>query len=66
MEIKIACGCGQKYIFSVDPENGQMPVAVTCPVCGADGTEEANQILAQMFPDLPLEPPAASGDNAPT
>jgi hypothetical protein len=56
MEIKITCGCGQKYIFSVDPENGQMPVSVNCPVCGADGTKEANEILAQVFPEQPDEP----------
>jgi hypothetical protein len=58
MEIKITCGCGQKYIFSVDPEDGQMPVSVNCPACGSDGTEEANEILAQMFPPLPVEPAA--------
>lgn len=56
MEIKIACGCGQKYIFTVDPDNGQMPASVNCPACGADGTEEANQILAQMFPGPAAEP----------
>ena len=56
MEIKINCECGQKYIFSVDPENGQMPVSVNCPVCGADGTKEANEILAQIFPEQPEEP----------
>lgn len=56
MEIKIVCGCGQKYIFSVDPDNGQMPASVNCPACGADGTEEANQILAQMFPERAAEP----------
>jgi len=56
MEIKIVCGCGQKYIFSVDPENGQMPASVNCPACGADGTEEANQILAQLYPERAAEP----------
>ena len=60
MEIKIACNCGQKYIFSVDPENGRLPTSVHCPACGADGTSEANEILAQMFPppaaDEPVQP----------
>ncbi len=59
MEIKIVCDCGQKYIFEVDPENGQMPAAVNCPACGADGTKEANDIMAQIFPDQPGEPPPA-------
>ena len=58
MEIKITCGCGQKYIFTVDPEDGRMPVSVNCPVCGADGTKEANEILAQIFPEEPEEPAA--------
>jgi len=52
MEIKITCGCGQKYIFEVNPVNGQMPVSVQCPVCGADGTQEANDILAQIAPEM--------------
>src|SRR6266568_2938638 len=56
MEIKITCGCGQKYIFEVDPENGQMPASVNCPACGADGTSEANDIMAQIFPEPAAEP----------
>ncbi len=56
MEIKIACGCGQKYIFEFDPENGQLPAAVNCPACGADGTQEANDILTQIFPEPAAEP----------
>src|ERR1700690_556392 len=65
MEIKIVCGCGQKYIFTVDPENGQMPVSVNCPACGADGTKEANDILTQIFPEPPAEPPMAMPVPAP-
>jgi len=56
MEIKITCGCGQKYIFEFDPDNGQVPAAVHCPACGADGTNEANEILAQMFPERATAP----------
>jgi len=48
MELKIACRCGQKYKFDVEPVNGQMPFAVQCPVCGADGTVEANAALGQL------------------
>jgi hypothetical protein len=50
MDIKIVCDCGQKYIFEVDPDNGLMPASVNCPACGADGTQEANEILTQIFP----------------
>src|SRR6185503_5617187 len=47
MEIKIFCNCGAKYKFDVEPVNGQMPRAVVCPVCGVDGTAQANQIIRQ-------------------
>jgi hypothetical protein len=56
MEIKIVCGCGQKYIFEFDPENGQVPASVNCPACGADGTQEANDILTQIFPEPSAAP----------
>ena len=57
MEVKIVCGCGQKYVFEVEPVNGRMPVKVACPGCGADGTEAANNILAQYFPNRPAAVP---------
>jgi hypothetical protein len=47
MELKVQCHCGQKFKFDVEPVNGQVPFAVTCPVCGADGTQTANAILAE-------------------
>jgi hypothetical protein len=59
MEIKITCNCGQKYIFNVEPDNGQMPVPVHCPTCGAEGTQIANEILAQIVPVQPGESAAA-------
>ena len=45
--IKIQCGCGQKYVFDVEPVGGRMPSPVACAVCGADGTAAANQVIAQ-------------------
>ena len=33
-----------------------MPASVNCPACGADGTQEANEILTQIFPDSVDEP----------
>jgi uncharacterized protein YxjI len=50
MEIKIQCGCGTKYKFDVEPVNGRMPVRVQCPNCASDGTTDANQQIAQIFP----------------
>jgi outer membrane protein assembly factor BamB len=47
MTIKIQCPCGSKYSFEVDPVEGRMPFAVNCPTCNADGTEMANQIIAE-------------------
>jgi hypothetical protein len=48
-EIKVHCTCGQKFKFDVEPVDGQIPFAVNCPACGADGTAAANAILAQQL-----------------
>jgi hypothetical protein len=48
MELKIQCDCGQKFKFDVEPINGQMPFTVTCPLCGLDGTRNANAVLHQL------------------
>lgn len=53
MEIKVLCPCGVKYKFDVEPAGGRMPRAVNCPVCGADGTALANQLLQQAAPPAP-------------
>jgi cytoskeletal protein RodZ len=47
MTIKIQCSCGSKYAFEVDPVEGRMPFAVHCPTCQAEGTERANQLIAE-------------------
>jgi hypothetical protein len=44
--IKIQCGCGQRYAFDIEPFCGRMPFPVACPVCGADGTSAANEVIA--------------------
>lgn len=44
--VKIQCGCGQRYAFDIEPLCGRMPSSVTCPVCGADGTGAANEVIA--------------------
>jgi len=49
VNIKIVCGCGQKYAFDVYPLHGRMPVPVQCPVCGMDGTAAANEIMARTL-----------------
>ena len=54
--VKVQCGCGQKFAFDVEPVNGRMPQPVKCPVCGADGTAAANEIIARMLP-----PPRPAG-----
>ncbi len=47
MTIKVQCPCGSKYSFEVEPVEGRMPFAVNCPSCNADGTEIANQMIAE-------------------
>ncbi len=56
MELKVLCGCGQKYKFDVEPMNGQMPFAVNCPSCGVDGTPVANQLIAEHYINNPPAP----------
>lgn len=60
--IKIECGCGQRYAFDVEPHDGRMAHTVACPVCGADGTGAANEVLAQSFQQVAVA--AASRERA--
>jgi hypothetical protein len=65
MELKVACQCGQNFKFDVEPVNGQMPFAVSCPACNADGTAAANALISSQFPPalviVPPPPPIAPG-----
>ncbi len=59
--LRIQCTCGQRYSFYVEPLNRRMPWAVKCPTCGVDGTNAANELLAQSPSDPPpLQAPVAS------
>src|ERR1035437_10333766 len=60
--VKIFCACGQKYSFEVQPHNGWMPAPVFCPVCGRDGTPDANQFIAKILhkKTQPLPPPSVN------
>jgi len=60
LEIKVQCDCGQKFKFDVEPAGGRMPFGVNCPVCGADGTSKANEILRRVLP-----PPVPAGASQP-
>ena len=61
MEVKVVCGCGQKYKFEVEPVHGRMPWPVNCPVCNADGTALANAAIAQSVPPAPVPAPQPAG-----
>jgi len=66
--VKIVCVCGQKYAFDVYPLNGRMPLPIRCPVCGADGTAVANEIIARALkppPPSPAAPPPTATPVAP-
>jgi len=54
MEIKIQCGCGSRFAFEVQPVYGRMPTPVSCPRCGCDQTEQANQQIASKLAPPPL------------
>jgi hypothetical protein len=64
MELKVQCDCGQKFKFDVEPVNNEVPFAVNCPVCGADGTGKANGLL-RMQPAAPALVPAVATAAAP-
>lgn len=38
-----------RFAFDVEPVNGRMPSAVACPACGTNGTDAANEIIAQRL-----------------
>jgi hypothetical protein len=57
--VKIQCGCGQRYAFDVELVDGRMATAVACPVCGADGTAAANEVIARTL--TAQTPPVAPG-----
>jgi hypothetical protein len=50
--------CGQPH-GSCKVICDRMPSEVACPVCGADGTAAANEIIAQSSPPPPPKPPVA-------
>lgn len=52
--VTIQCGCGQRYEFDVEPVDGRMPTTVACPLCGADGTAAADEVITQT---LTVQPP---------
>jgi hypothetical protein len=49
MQIKIQCGCGQHYAFDVEAEGDLPPNTVACPACDTDGTDAANEAIAQTL-----------------
>jgi hypothetical protein len=63
-EIKVQCDCGQKLKFDVDPSYTRIPFPVNCPVCGADCSDKANQLLGTLVPAAGSAAPVAVG--APT
>jgi hypothetical protein len=65
MTVKVECDCGQHYAFDAEPVNGQMGTNVACPVCGADGTPAANQIIARNLAPTPPPAPVPAPDPAP-
>jgi hypothetical protein len=62
ISLKIECGCGQHYVFDIEPVGGRMPSAVACPTCGVDGTDAANAAIAQSVAAQPAVV-AASGSS---
>lgn len=70
MDVKIQCACGSRYRFPVEPVNGQVPAALTCPNCGADWTAWVNEWIrsqtAEAGPPQPTTPSADAPAASPT
>jgi outer membrane protein assembly factor BamB len=49
MTIKILCDCGTKFAFEIEPIDGKMPAAVSCPSCSRDAMDAANEVIAQQL-----------------
>jgi tetratricopeptide (TPR) repeat protein len=60
--VKIFCSCGQKYSFEAQPVDGRMPFPVACPVCGQDGTHQANQFIARIRNGITQPLPSPGGN----
>ena len=60
MQIRVACSCGQHYEFEVEPQNGAMPCNIVCPACGVDGTQAANEFIAEQSAPAPAPAPVAA------
>lgn len=48
MKVKVYCPCGAKFEFEVTPVHDRMPVPINCPVCGADATALANDVIQKQ------------------
>jgi hypothetical protein len=66
MTIKVSCPCGSRFAFDVEPVDGRMPVALSCPSCGADATDLANAAIQQASAPPPPPPAAESAPATPT
>jgi hypothetical protein len=49
LDIKVQCDCGQRYQFEVEPVDGRMPASISCPACGLEGTDKANQLIQEKL-----------------
>lgn len=59
--IKIQCECGQRYAFDAESGVYLLPGAIACPVCGADGTANANAVIAHSMSGQPTVATAVGG-----
>jgi outer membrane protein assembly factor BamB len=64
MKVKVYCPCGAKFEFEVEPVHERMPVPIGCPVCGADATGLANEVIQHQLA-TPAEPAAIPAPRPP-
>ena len=49
MQITVGCPCGSNYSFDEETVNGHLRFPVSCPNCGTDGTNMANEYIRKFI-----------------
>ncbi|NBV24166.1 MAG: hypothetical protein EBS05_19885, partial [Proteobacteria bacterium] len=60
IETKIACQCGNRFKFGLEPVNGRAPDGLRCPTCNAPVSPACNALLDYLSGKSPSPEPAAT------
>ena len=60
IETKIACQCGNRFKFGLEPVEGRAPVGLRCPTCNEPVSPACNTLLDYLSGKTPSPAPAAT------